>query len=193
MTTKKTFVRHLTQKDYQTKPWKNGKGQTQDVFLMPENADHSNFDLRFALSPIVTEAQFSSFPGADRVISVIEGNVLELAFETETVRLNKYDSHRFDTGLSPIGKPLGDPIRVVNVMARRGIWNIIRCEIASTMNVTCDDKDLLFIYAISGHSSATLDGETKHLCPTETLITSGPNKVDVLSEGLFLISQLAPT
>ena len=191
MSSLKTSIRHLTREDYQTKPWKNGKGQTQDVFLIPEDADHSNFDLRFALSPIVTQAQFSSFPGADRVISVIEGDTLELAFETETVLLNRYDSHRFDTGLSPIGKPLGDPIRVVNVMARRNIWSIIFCKLVSTINVTCGANNLLFIYAISGDCSVTVDGEKQHLCPTETLITFGPAQVDGLSKNRFLVSQLA--
>ena len=54
-------IQYLQLKDYQTKQWKNGKGITHDILLMPEGAGHDSFDVRFALSPIVEEAQFSSF------------------------------------------------------------------------------------------------------------------------------------
>lgn len=184
-------VRHLTREDYQTKPWKNGKGQTQDILLIPDGADHSNFDLRFALSPIVEEAPFSSFPGADRVINVIEGDTLKLAFDGQTIRLDKYDSHRFDTGLSPVGTPLGGPIRVVNVMARRGVWDIVVCEIQSKCSLTCDDNDLLFIYAICEESAVSVDGKQSRLYESETLIATGAASVEMSSEGLFLVSKLA--
>ena len=190
MTDQNPTVQHLAPQDYQTKPWKNGKGQTHDICLMPEGADHSNFDLRFALSPIVEEAKFSSFSGADRVINVIEGDALELTFDDETVRLEKYDSHRFDTGLSPVGNPLNGPIRVINVMARRGVWDIVSCEIQSELNRSCSDNDLLFIYAISGNSSVILDGKGTRLCASESLMVSGSTDVSISSDGLFLVSHL---
>ena len=183
-------VRHLELKDYQTKPWKNGKGQTQDIIVMPEGADHANFDLRFALSPIVEEARFSSFPEVDRVITVIEGNILELAFDNGTVSLGRFESHRFDSGLDPIGKPVGDPIRVVNVMARRGVWEIAICEIASELTLSSAEGNLLFLYAISGNSSVTVQGKETVLCPSETLIISDAAEVNVVSNGQFLVSHL---
>jgi len=186
-------IQHLQLEDYQTKPWKNGKGQTQDIFLLPESADHTGFDLRFALTPIVEEAVFSSFPGADRVIAVIEGDTLELAFDTRIVSLDRFDSHCFDKGLTPVGKPIGGPIRVVNVMARRGIWDIVTCEIMSTLTMSCVDSDLLFLYAISGDSSVTMQGKERLLRTSETLIISGAIDVNAISNGQFLVSHLTRT
>ena len=185
-------IQYLQLKDYKTKPWKNGKGMTQDILLVPEGAGHDSFDVRFALSPIVEEARFSSFPGADRVITVIEGNKLELAFDTTNISLARYESHGFDTGLAPIGKPVDGPILVVNVMVRRGVWGIASCEVLSKINLLCADGDLLFLYAIAGHSTVSLDGKEMLLKTTEALIISDAKDVNLISDGQVLVSHLKP-
>jgi environmental stress-induced protein Ves len=185
-------IQHLRLKDYKTKPWKNGKGVTQDILLMPEGAGHDSFDVRFALSPIVEEAKFSSFLGADRVITVIEGNKLELAFDATTVSLERYESHGFDTGLTPIGKPIDGSVLVVNVMARRGIWDIASCEVKSDYKVSCVDGDMLFLYGVSGDTSVSLEGKETALNSTETLLISGATDATIVSDGKFLVSHLKP-
>ena len=78
-------------------------------------------------------------------------------------------------------------------MARRGIWDILTCEIMSTLTISCVDGDLLFLYAISGDCSVTMQGKERLLRPSETLIISGAINVNAISNGQFLVSHLTRT
>lgn len=192
MSIAQTTIRHLTPKDYRTKPWKNGKGQTQDILLLPEDADHSNFDVRFALSPIVETGPFSSFPGADRVITLVEGHALELAFEDSATCLNIHDSHGFDTGLAPMGTPVDGPVRVINVMARRGVWDIKVCTVVSRQGISCSPADLLFFFAIAGNAAVESQGTETLLSQAESAVVSNTDSVTLASDGYVLMAHLTP-
>jgi environmental stress-induced protein Ves len=114
----------LTQENYSSTPWKNGKGITQDVLLLPAGASHEDFDIRISISPIVGEAPFSAFPGIERTITCLSDNPVVLVFAGNSeVRLDPLMPFRFDSDLSPSTRlPAGEG-RVLNVMARRGRWN----------------------------------------------------------------------
>ncbi|MEM7069773.1 MAG: HutD family protein [Pseudomonadota bacterium] len=192
MTNQNSSVQYLELKDYQTKPWKNGKGQTHDILIMPKDADHSNFDLRFALSPIVEAAAFSSFPGADRVITVIEGPRLDLTFDTSTEQLTRFDSLRFDTGLAPFGDPVDGPVRVVNVMARRGVWNISFCDLVSHKEIRSASDEIVFLFAVDDAVSISGSEGVHQLEPLASAIISGPAEiaVDAANFGKVLYAHL---
>ena len=114
----------LTQEDYSSTPWKNGKGITQDVLLLPAGASHDNFDIRVSIAPIVGEAPFSAFPGIERIITCLSDNPVILVFaDRNEVRLDRLMPFQFDSNLSPSTRlPEGEG-RVLNVMTRRGRWN----------------------------------------------------------------------
>lgn len=187
-------ILHLTPQEYETKPWKNGKGKTHDIFMFPKGADHSSFDLRFALSPIIEKGVFSSFPGADRVITVIEGEGLNLEFEDKTVNLQSFESLSFDTGLAPIGDPIGGFVRVVNVMARRNVWKIERCEIMAEVDVSCEQGEIMFVFAINGDWLASTVETKTDLKQGGSLFISKRSslKVNSLSGGQVLFAHLKP-
>ena len=115
---------HLKAQDYQRLPWKTGTGATDEIWIWPPQASRDAFSIRISRAPITTTGAFSSFPGADRVITLIEGAGLSLAFAGTTEKLAPLEPFRFDTGLAPIGEPLGGPVRVFNVMADRADWRI---------------------------------------------------------------------
>lgn len=185
-------IRHLTLADYHTKPWKNGKGLTQDILLLPEGADHANFDLRFALSPIVEDGLFSAFNGVDRVITMIEGNALELEFGPTCSRIELFGSLRFDTGVAPMGRPIGGPVRVINVMARRGIWDISDCKITTALNINLNDGDLLFIHAISNGCIVRIGTTSVVLGLSDTAVVSGAFEVKSNGSGQCLVVHIKP-
>lgn len=118
------MLRHLPAKDYDTRPWKNGQGLTDEVLLLPEAADRDVFDVRVSRATISDRGLFSAFPGVDRIITVIEGEGLTLNFNGECVALRPLTPHKFDSGLTPEGVALGGRIRVFNVMAARDAWSL---------------------------------------------------------------------
>ncbi len=171
---------HLIQpKDYQTKPWKNGLGTTQDILLLPEGADHSSFEVRFALSPILESGKFSSFPGSERIITVVDGIGLELAFEDKTNHLNLGDSLRFDTGLAPIGTPIDGAVRVLNVMARRSIWEIIECKIIDILDTQCQTGEIVLLFSLSEGCEISINQQTVALAKGHALFMQPKNNLDI--------------
>ncbi len=114
---------------YVAMSWKNGTGSTDEICLLPEGASRDAFELRISRATISKPGAFSAFAGAERTITVIEGDALALEFDDHTVELSIGQHHRFDSGLTPFGVPKGGPVRVVNVMAARDIWRHAPAEI----------------------------------------------------------------
>lgn len=184
--------RHIPREDYQTKPWKNGKGTTHDILILPEGGDHASFDVRLALSPIVEKGVFSSYEGADRVITLVEGAGLDLQFGASKEHLAPLQSLYFDTGLAPIGTPLSGPVRVINVMARRGVWNIATCSVASSAQLKCKAADMVFIYCIGQGCLITVDGTQTQVAQLNSVLLSDATNIAINGEGLFLFAHLKP-
>ncbi|MGB0799790.1 MAG: HutD family protein [Planktomarina sp.] len=181
---------HIARSDFHTKPWKNGKGTTHDILMLPDGCDHTSFDLRFALSPIIEAGVFSTFPGADRVITLVEGQGLDLRFETHCEHLMPLQCLHFDTGLAPIGTPSQGGVAVINVMAKRDIWQIAACHVVPTLHMECGDNDLVFVYALQQDCSLNIDGTRTWVDQANAVLLSGPSMIDI--EGLFLYAHLTP-
>ncbi len=144
-------IRFYPAADYVRLPWKNGAGRTDEICLLPDGATRDRFEIRVSSAPITSRGRFSAFPGADRVITLIEGRELALEFERETVTLKPFQPCAFDTGLAPVGNPGGGAVRVVNMMANRAHW-----AIADTRVLTDDARlepgpgGLIFVIALDG-------------------------------------------
>ena len=117
-------LRLLPASGYSTQPWKNGLGSTDEIALLPEGATRDAFGLRISRADIPGPGRFSSFPGVERAITVIDGAGLVLDFGERVVELVPERPFLFDSGLMPVGTPLGGPVRVLNVMAARARWQI---------------------------------------------------------------------
>ena len=155
-------------------------GTTYDMALLPDGSDHHTFEMRFALSPIVKDGIFSQFPGIERVITPIKGNGLHLAFETSEVTVPLHQSHRFDTGLTPVGSLVNGPIEVVNVMARRSDWDILECGITDTIAMERLPGDLVFAFALTGDVPVRVGSEAVTLALHDAVIATGAGDVQLV-------------
>jgi environmental stress-induced protein Ves len=112
--------------------WKNGGGLTREIAVHPAGSDLTSFDWRVSLAQVRTPGAFSSFPGVQRQLAVLEG-VLSLSIAGAAA-----------LGVSPASAPItfagdvpvhGTPTGAVtdlNVMTRRGrcsAW-LTRCTAA---------------------------------------------------------------
>lgn len=173
-------LQHIPFEQFNAKPWKNGLGTTYDIAMLPLGADHASFDLRFALSPIVEDNVFSAFPGVERVITPIEGEQLSLVFDDTESQLSLYQSLRFDSALTPMGRPLSGPIKVINVMAKRHSWNFISCDVTDQDEYDIQSGELLFVFALEGCQVKSGD-EVLDIAKHGAVLVTGAARVSVIS------------
>lgn len=65
---------------YARMPWKNGGGETREIAIFPPAANLDTLDWRISMAVVAQDGPFSSFPGIDRTLCVIEGAGMELDF-----------------------------------------------------------------------------------------------------------------
>ncbi len=105
----------------QWKPWKNGGGETSDVFVWPEGAGLENFDLRVSVARVASDGPFSRFPGIDRTLTVLDGPGLDLTVaEDAPLRLTPDSApFAFSGDDQAFGAVPDGAIHDCNVMTRR--------------------------------------------------------------------------
>lgn len=64
-------------------PWKNGGGSTTEIAIGPPDSGFEDFDWRVSLATIEKDGAFSSFPGVDRTLALVEGHGMLLEIDGE--------------------------------------------------------------------------------------------------------------
>ena len=104
--------------ELKAEPWRNGGGVTREI-ARRASAD-GGWDWRVSIADVTKAGGFSPFPGMERVLTVIEGELLLLTVDGAEQPLEKHRPYRFDGGAATSAKlPTGD-IRNLNVITRRG-------------------------------------------------------------------------
>ena len=101
-------------------PWRNGGGVTREIAR--QGAAGGGWDWRVSIADVTKAGDFSEFPGMERVLTVIEGDLLLLTVDGAEQPLEKYRPFRFDGGAPTTSAlPTGD-IRDLNVITRAGAY-----------------------------------------------------------------------
>ena len=117
-------VKLLRHETYDRKPWNNGGGMTQDIWLWPEAASQDGFDIRLSLASIDTQGPFSAFREIDRTITLVGGNPFVLVFDGDYEHQVDYlKPFSFDSVQTPSSRLNGGSASAFNVMTRRGRWS----------------------------------------------------------------------
>ncbi len=184
---------HLRPADHSVIPWKNGGGITRDIVLLPAGSGHDDFDIRVSLAPIVTDGPFSSFPGIDRQITLLQGAGLELVFDDHVTALERLRPLYFDSVLAPSSRLAAGPVEVLNVMTRRGRWRaqVLALAGGSAPPLVAPPGGHIVLYAVRG---VWRFAESGALEPGETLMTEGATTLNLAAapEAEALVALLAP-
>ena len=108
--------------ELRSEPWRNGGGVTRELASHPQaaSAQDGAWDWRVSIAEITKAGDFSLFPGMERVLTVIEGELLLLTVDGAEHPLEKYRPFRFSGEAATQGAlPTGD-IRDLNVITRTG-------------------------------------------------------------------------
>jgi environmental stress-induced protein Ves len=161
---------------YDRKPWKNGGGITEDVWLFPEGASHDDFDIRLSLAEISQDGPFSSFPGIDRSITLVGGDPFVLSFANgDSHRLDRLMPLSFDGVLTPESRLDGEPSRDFNVMTRRGRWThqVAVHRDGGSITLELEAGAMTVVHAVSGAWQAHANDDVVEAGPRDTLIVEG--------------------
>jgi environmental stress-induced protein Ves len=113
-------------------PWRNGGGVTREVArhsrtpslqTAPQDTGQDNaWDWRVSIAEVSKAGPFSAYAGMDRVLTVIDGDLLLLSVDGAEHPLEKYRPFRFSGDADSAGAlPTGD-IRDLNVITRNGAF-----------------------------------------------------------------------
>jgi environmental stress-induced protein Ves len=108
--------------ELRSEPWRNGGGVTRELASHPKaaSAQDGAWDWRVSIADVSKAGDFSAFPGMERVLTVIDGELLLLTVDGDEHPLEKYRPFRFSGEAAAHGAlPTGD-IRDLNVIARTG-------------------------------------------------------------------------
>lgn len=154
------MMRKLAADELEPTPWKNGGGATVQLAAGPPGATVDKFEWRVSRATMAASGPFSSFPGVDRTLVVIEGGPLRLSVAQageggEPERVIELDRHsepwRFRGELAIRGEVVGrEDVTDFNVMTRRGCWSH-RLQQVTLHGPTEMSAAHLVVYCAEGH------------------------------------------
>ncbi|MET7621241.1 HutD family protein [Streptomyces sp. NPDC005408] len=147
-------VRVLRAADRKAVPWKNGGGVTREIVLAPEGAGTDDFDWRISLADVGADGPFSSFPGVDRILTVVEGAGMDLTVGGQhTVADERYRPYTFPGDVETDGRLLdGRPVVNFNVMHRRGRTACLTSVVRGGLLVVVPSRSTVVIVALDGET-----------------------------------------
>lgn len=158
-------------------PWKNGGGETIEISVFPEGASLSEFDWRVSMATVASDGPFSTFPGIDRTLSILEGNGMTLLIDgRDPARLTEADAPlAFPADVVTSASLIDGTIVDLNVMTRRGRLehHVRRLAVEGERSLTSDAATtMLFCH----RGAVTLDGrgQTLDLSAGDAVTFSGP-------------------
>lgn len=92
-------------------PWANGGGTTRELLVADDGA------WRVSLADVATEGPFSSFPGRRRLLTVVEGTVLELLVDGVSHVVEPQRPFAFSGDDEVVARLPEGPVRALNVVA----------------------------------------------------------------------------
>ncbi|MDQ4503570.1 HutD family protein [Sinomonas sp. ASV322] len=102
-------------------PWRNGGGTTVEIARGPES-DGEAWGWRLSVADVERAGAFSEFPGMDRVLTVIDGELLVLTVDGGEHGLERYRPFRFDGGAPASAVLPTGSIRDLGLITRRGAF-----------------------------------------------------------------------
>lgn len=137
-------------------PWKNGLGITREIAVSPEGAGMDAFLWRVSIADVDTASPFSTFPGIDRTIVLLEGDGFTMTLDGER-------EHALTVPCEPFAFPgeakvdvrlAGGATRDFNLMVRRGKT---RGEVRVLLG-TADVEHAVLVHLVRGAGFA--DGQS---------------------------------
>lgn len=162
--------------DCRRMPWKNGGGETIEIAVSPPDAGLDHFDWRVSRARVDAGGPFSSFPGIERTLAILDGEGLLLEVgDAPAVRLDgSTPPHSFAADVATKADLVAGPVVDFNVMSRRGRikHSVRRLAVSGEVETLVSGGDVL-VFCASGEVSVAWAKETALLGPGDTVLIEG--------------------
>ncbi|MFC8260264.1 HutD family protein [Streptomyces sp. NPDC057291] len=183
-------LRVLRAADRTAAPWKNGGGVTREIAACPEGAPLDDFDWRVSLADVSADGPFSSFPGVDRTLTVVEGAGMDLMVGGEHHIVDEqYWPHDFPGDLETDGRLLGGPVVNLNVMYRRERTTAEVAVVRGTLRLLAPQSGT--VLAVALEDGAVLDGHDIALDCYDAVVADSASPGVLRTQGWALLVTLS--
>lgn len=171
------MIRILRAADHKPMPWKNGGGVTTEIAVWPQDAGLGDFDWRVSMARVETEGPFSSFPGIDRTLAVLDGEGIILKVEGQMALglLRTSDPVTFPADVPTACNLVKGPISDLNVMVRRGrfVAEVTRVALDDAADFA-SDAEIVLMFCHSGDARIAVGSGRFVLGPRDCLQADKP-------------------
>ena len=130
--------------------WANGGGTTRELAVADDGA------WRISLADIDRDGPFSPFPGRQRLLTLVEGSVLDLQVDGDPHVVEPQRPFAFPGGATTVASVPEGPVRVLNVVVDpalvRPYVTVLELGRSSTFPLGTDQA----AYVLTGEQSGTL-------------------------------------
>lgn len=141
----------LEEKDFVRRPWKNGRGITNEIMVWPPGEEE--FVWRLSQATLGESGPFSVFPGIERWLVLLKGNPVTLKHGDRNHKLELMSPYSFPGDIETHAEVSGNGSDF-NLMLRRGIASgKITVGTAGTLKVTAGH------FGIFSCAPITVDGK----------------------------------
>jgi environmental stress-induced protein Ves len=105
--------------DHRPVPWRNGGGTTWEVAQAPAATSASGFLWRASFAAVTQDGPFSSFPGVDRTITVVQGSGMTLTVDGTLHELGLHEPFGFSGEAATSARVTGATIDFNMMVDRR--------------------------------------------------------------------------
>jgi len=185
-------MRVLRAADRIATPWKNGGGLTREVAAFPPGADLDAFEWRISLAEVAADGPFSTFPGVDRVLTVVQGAGLLLTVDDRMLALDAASPPLAFPGEAAVTARLTDgAISDLNVMVRRGGWRARTRRLTVTGSGEVAAKARATLVLVLDPLRVLRPGGAIDLAPLDAvLLEHGHSNLSLEGRGRTLISEI---
>jgi environmental stress-induced protein Ves len=182
--------------DRRAAPWKNGGGVTHEVAAFPPGSGMEDFLWRVSIAEVRVAGPFSSFPGIDRTLAVLEGR-LELAIDgaPPLVLSGETDPVAFAGEANVVGEPVGSAAIDLNVMTRRDGFRATIARYSAAALVTAPTPAAISLLVVTDHCVLDVGGERFAMEPKDCLKVEGSLRAKIAGErsGSAYLIEIAAT
>jgi uncharacterized protein len=181
--------------EYRSVPWKNGGGMTRQVASGTLQAPLASaeitdgFDWRVSVADVDAEGPFSTFPGIDRVITLVEGEGMVLAVDGTPHPVGPLSPFAFSGDAATDCRLEAGAVRNVNVMTRRSrataTVRIVTVAVARKAEMACAAGETLLVMAVTeGIAVGGPDGRETMLGRLDCVRHDGPAALTLRGDGM---------
>lgn len=183
-----TMVRTVRMADLKITPWKNGGGVTREIAALRIGGVLA---WRLSMADVASDGPFSNFTGLARILTVLEGNGMDLNSPNGSLAALYGAPVRFDGGLSVECRLRDGPVRDLNLMFDPMICagGVTRAPGPMRQVLQAGPSQTIGIFGLRGTSS--IDGSTALFAGDTALFETGSAELSVPEGAEALLITLA--